>query len=164
MKGKVGIMERKGMTLPPVSQIGVVVRDLKKAMEYYSRVFGIGPFQEFVFAPEKHWLRGRPMPIKLNIAMAQMGPVLLELIEPVEGDAPHRWFLEKKGEGLQHLGFFVDNYDEWKEYCKEQGIEVLMEAETYVEGLGQVRGAYMESDNPGGILFEFIEIKPPQSA
>ena len=153
-------MEKKAMVLPPVSQIGVVVRDVKKAVEYYSKVFGVGPFQEFVFAPEKHLLRGKPMPLKLNIAMAQMGPVLLELIEPVEGDAPHKWFLESKGEGIQHLGFIVDNYDEWIAYCKSQGVEVLMEAETFVESLGHVRGAYMESDTPGGILFEFIEIKP----
>jgi catechol 2,3-dioxygenase-like lactoylglutathione lyase family enzyme len=160
LKGKAEIMEKKGLTLPPVAQIGVVVRDVKKAVDYYSKVFGIGPFQEFVFAPEKHWLRGKPMPIKLNIAMAPMGQVLLELIEPVEGDAPHKWFLETKGEGLQHLGFFVDNYDEWKNYCTSQGIEVLMEAETYVESLGNIRGAYIESDKPGGVLFEFIEIKP----
>jgi catechol 2,3-dioxygenase-like lactoylglutathione lyase family enzyme len=152
--------EKKKFKLPPVSQIGVVVKDVKKAVEYYSKVFGIGPFMTFEFAPKKHWLRGKSMPIKLNIAAAQWGPIMFELIEPVEGDAPHKWFLEKYGEGLQHLGFMVENYDEWKDYLGQQGIDVLMEAETDVEGLGHVRGAYMESDKTGGVLFELLEIKP----
>jgi len=152
--------EKKKFTLPPVSQIGVVVKDLKKAIEYYSKVFGIGPFMTFEFAPKKHWLKGKPMPIKLNIAAAQWGPDMFELIQPVEGDAPHRWFLEKHGEGLQHLGFMVEDYDGWKDYLVQQGIDVLMEAETDVEGLGHVRGAYMESDKTGGVLFELLDIKP----
>ena len=154
--------EKQGFTLTTVGQIGIVVRDVKKAIEYYSKVFGIGPFMTFEFAPEKHWLKGKPMPIRLNIATAQMGPVMLELIEPVEGDAPHKWFLEKNGEGLQHLGFFIENYDGWKDYLKRQGIDVLMEAETDVEGIGHVRAAYVESDKTGGVLFELLEVTPPQ--
>jgi catechol 2,3-dioxygenase-like lactoylglutathione lyase family enzyme len=146
--------------LPPPSQVGVVVRDLGKAIDYYSRTFGLGPFQTVEFAPAKHWVKGKPTPIRLNIGMCQWGPLTLELIEPVEGDAPHKWFLEEKGEGLQHLGFIVDNYDEWLRYLKEKGIQVLMNAETDVEGMGHVRAAYMESDSIGGVLFELIEVKP----
>jgi catechol 2,3-dioxygenase-like lactoylglutathione lyase family enzyme len=154
--------DEKKFVLPPVSQIGVVVKHLKKAIDYYSKVFGMGPFMTFDFVPEKHWLKGKPMPIKLKIAVAPMGPIMFELIEPVEGDAPHKWFLDKNGEGLQHLGFMVDNYDEWKEYLKQQGIDVLMEAETDVQGLGHVRGAYMQTDQTGGVLFELLDIKPPK--
>ncbi len=152
--------EKQGLALPAIGQVGIVVKDIKKATEYYSNVFGIGPFTIFEFSPEKHWLKGKPMPIKLNIAIAQMGPVMLELIQPVEGDAPHKWFLEEKGEGLQHLGFIVDNYDEWLHYLKENGIDVLMNAETNIEGMGHIRAAYVESNRIGGVLFELIEITP----
>jgi len=148
--------QTRKFTLTNIGQVGIVVKDLEKAIEYYSKVFGIGPFTTFEFAPEKHWLRGKPMPIKLNIAVAQMGSIILELMQPLEGDAPHKWFLDNKGEGLQHLGFFVEDYDGWKAYLKKQGIEVLMEAETYIEGIGHVRGAYMESDKTGGVLFELL--------
>lgn len=153
--------EKKGLALPALAQIGIVVGDLDKATEYYSRVFGIGPFSIIVFAPEKHWVRGKPFPITLNIAFAQMGPVLMELIEPV-GDGPHKWFLDGKGEGLHHLGFIVDNYDAWINYLKQQGIEILMNAETDVPGMGHIRAAYMESDKPGGVLIELIEVTPPK--
>jgi catechol 2,3-dioxygenase-like lactoylglutathione lyase family enzyme len=148
---------KKPPVLPPVSQIGVVVRDLAKAVKYYTDTFGIGPFTVVDFAPEKHFVRGKPVPIKLRIGIAQMGAVQIEFIEPVEGDAPHKQFLEERGEGLQHLGFFVNNYDEWMAYLKEQGIGVLMEADTTVEGMGHVRAAYTETDKTGGVLFEFIQ-------
>ena len=148
------------MVLPPPAQVGVVVKNLSQAIAYYSENFGLGPFQKVSFVPAQHWVKGKPCPIKLNIGMCPWGPLQLELIEPVEGDAPHKWFLEEKGEGLQHLGFIVDNYDEWMAYFKEKGIGVLMNAEADVEGMGHVRAAYMQSDAVGGILFELIEVKP----
>ena len=151
--------EKKQMVLPPPAQVGGVVKNLDEAINYYSRVFGLGPFQTIEFAPDKHWVKEKPTPIRLKIGLCQWGSLQLELIEPVEGDAPHKWFLTEKGEGLQHLGFIVDNYDEWLHYLKDKGIGVLMEAETDVEGMGHVRAAYVESDRTGGVLFELIETK-----
>ena len=148
------------MILPPPAQVGVVVKNLDEAIAYYSETFGLGPFQTVEFVPAQHWVKGKPTPIRLNIGMCPWGPLQLELIEPVEGDAPHKWVLEEKGEGLQHLGFIVDNYDEWLAYLKEKGIDVLMNAETDVEGMGHVRAAYMQSDAVGGALFELIEVTP----
>ncbi|MFH1138340.1 MAG: VOC family protein [Pseudomonadota bacterium] len=149
-----------GKTLPALGQVGIVVKDLDRAVSHYRDVFGLGPFQIFEFAPEKHWLKGKPLPIKLKIALAAMGSVHLELIQPLEGDAPHRWFLDKNGEGVQHLGFYIEDYDGWLDHLKKHGIGVLMAAETFVEGMGDVRAAYVESDDPGGVLFELIEVTP----
>ena len=150
-----------GKTLPSLGQVGVVVKDVEKAIAYYTENFGLGPFQIIDFNPEKHWVRGQPHPLRLKIAMAEMGPVHLELIEPVSKDSPHQQFLEEKGEGIQHLGFYIDDYEGWISHLKSKGIEVLMNAETTVEGMGRIRAAYLESDQVGGVLFEVIEIKPP---
>ena len=150
------MVKKQGLTLPPVAQVGIVVKDLKKAIEYYTRVFGIGPFTSVVFTPEESWVKGNPFPMKLNIALAQMGPVQMELLEPIE-DGPHKWFLDSNGEGLHHLGFHVDNYDAWIDYLKREGIEILMNADTDVPGFGHLRAAYMESNKTGGVLFELIE-------
>lgn len=148
------------MTLPPPAQVGVVVKNLSEAIDFYTQTFGLGPFQTLEFAPAQHWVNGKPTPIRLKIGLCQWGPLTLELIEPLEGDAPHKWFLEEKGEGMQHLGFIVENYDEWLSYLKREGIDVLMSAETDVEGMGHVRAAYIQSDRIGGVLFELIEVKP----
>ena len=73
------------MVLPAPAQIGVVVKNLDNAMNHYSQVFGVGPFQVIEFAPAQHWLKGKPTPIRLNIGIAQWGNLQLELIEVVEG-------------------------------------------------------------------------------
>lgn len=146
--------------LPALSGVGVVVRDIDKAIKYYSDTFGIGPFQTIVFEPDKHWVDGKPYPVKLKLAFAQMGPVELELLEPIS-DGPHKEFLDTHGEGLQHLGFYIDNYDEWMSYLKQQGIGILYNAEGNIEGLGHIRAAYLDSQagKPGGTLIEICELK-----
>jgi hypothetical protein len=45
---------KKELGLPPISQICVVVKDMHKAVEHYSSVFGLGPWTEYEFAPEMH--------------------------------------------------------------------------------------------------------------
>ena len=154
-------MNERKPKLPALSGVGVVVRDIDQAIRYYSQTFGIGPFKTIVFEPEKHWVNGKPYPVKLKLAFAQMGAVELELLEPIS-DGPHKEFLDTYGEGLQHLGFNIDNYDEWMTYLKKQGIGILYNAEGNIEGLGHVRAAYLDSQagKPGGTLIEICELKP----
>lgn len=151
---------RKKLNLPNLGQVGVVVRDIERAVKYYSAVFGIGPFDIYDFEPQKAWLRGEEVGrIKLRIAIADLGTVKLELIQVIEGELPHRDFLAAHGEGLQHLGFYADNYEEWKAYAKEKGMEILCEAEVEDESRGKRRAFYMDSGEIGGVLFEIIEIE-----
>ncbi len=153
--------EEREFTLPPLVQIGIVVRDVQKAVEYYTRVFGIGPWEirDISLGPERCWVRGKPFTIKSHPdAFAQLGPIEIELVQPPE-DGIHRWFLDEKGEGLHHLCFRVDNYDAWMDHLKQQGIEILMNV-VFDHPEGPMRAAYVESDKTGGVLFEFIESQP----
>ena len=152
--------KKQGLTLPALAHIGIVVKDLKKAIEYYSSVFGIGPFRSSDFVLRKQLVKGKPFAGTLvNVVFAQMGPVEIELLEPVR-DGPHKWFLDSKGEGLHHLGFNVDNYDAWMDYAKQQGIEIFLNADFDLPGTGHMRVAYLESDKPGSVIFELIEFTP----
>ncbi len=153
--------EEGEFTLPPLVQIGIVVRDVQKAVEYYTRVFGIGPWEirDISLGPERCWVRGKPFTIKSHPdAFAQLGPIEIELVQPPE-DGIHRWFLDSKGEGLHHLCFRVENYDAWMNHLKQQGVEILMNV-VFDHPEGPMRAAYVESDKTGGVLFEFIESQP----
>jgi len=139
----------KKLELKTVDQIGIVVRDIDKVIESWSSLFGIGPwtYTELGGTDEK----GRAG--KARLAFAQLGSVTLELIQCIEGRIFHSDFLEKHGEGLHHLGFYVDDVDAEAANLVEQGCEVL----STMPGVY----AYMGTGGPGGVIFEVIRRPPP---
>jgi methylmalonyl-CoA/ethylmalonyl-CoA epimerase len=148
---------RKKLELPPPYQIGVVVADMDKAVEYYSTIFGVGPFTIYEFMPEKQWVLEKPSSFKLQLGKAIWGNLELELIQPLEGESPHKEFLEKYGGGLQHLGFLIHNYDEMFNKFKKTGFKPLTRAETYVETYGgYLKACYFDTRRVGGVIFEII--------
>jgi methylmalonyl-CoA/ethylmalonyl-CoA epimerase len=153
-----GINELKTrLSLPLVSQIGVVVRDVDRAADWYSSVFGLGPFTIYEWVPDRHWVLEEPSYLKLKMGKAQWGGIELELIQPLEGESHHRDFLATVGEGLHHLGFNVNNYDEVYEKFLSQGFKPLMRAESFVAAYnGHLRACYFDTRQIGGVLFEII--------
>ncbi len=91
--------------------VSVIVRDMNKAIEYYQSL-GIGPFPPFIGPSgttpltEKK-VRGKPMDYNIDLRHAEggVGQIQFEVIQPLEGETPVKEFLEKKGEGMHHLGF-----------------------------------------------------------
>jgi len=153
-------MASKRLRFPKVGHIGTVVKNIDRVIEYYSQVFGIGPFEIYDFRPLKTWVGGRKVrPFELKIAAAEVGSANLELLQVIRGNPPHRAFLKTHGEGLQHLGFYVKNYDEWRSYVRDEGIDILCEIEAEDSVRGRRRAFYMDSGEIGGVLFEIIEKK-----
>ncbi|MBN1367916.1 MAG: VOC family protein [Dehalococcoidales bacterium] len=150
---------RKQLNLPPPWHIGVVVRDIPTAVDYYSSTFGIGPFEIIEFAPEpgKLWLREKPCSFKLMIAEAMWGNIQFELLQPTEGESPHKEFLDSNGEGLHHLGFLVSDYEKTTAVFKKLGFECLTRVEIYDEkNKGYVKDFYFDTRRIGGFIFEIM--------
>lgn len=148
---------RSELGLPPPFQLGVVVRDMGEAVGYYSSVFGIGPFKVYDFEPEKHWFHEEPSRLKLRMGKASWGALELELLEPLEGKSLHREFLDAHGEGVQHLGFRVSDYDGTYDRFLKAGFNPAMRAETGVEAYnGYLKACYFDTRRIGGIVFEII--------
>jgi len=106
--------------------LSVVVRNLEKAVKFYESI-GIGPFEDYPPLTEY---------IKLNVPdetgffnlrfkIAQVGDIQIQLCQPGEGKSPYKDFLEKKGEGVYHLGFVVDQVDDSETELKKLGFKVL---------------------------------------
>lgn len=85
-----------------VDQIGIVVEDLEKTMKFYKKFFGAKSFSTI-----EHGLGY----VKLKIGLFWLGNVQIELIQVIEGKSIHSKFLEDKGGGVHHLGFFVKDID-----------------------------------------------------
>jgi methylmalonyl-CoA/ethylmalonyl-CoA epimerase len=140
--------------LPPVQQVSIVVEDMDRAIEYYSSIFGIGPFRVMDINLEDVLQRGKPISTKIKVAFAKSGPLQVELIQPVEGKNIYTEFLDSKGEGLHHLGFRVDDLDAMLTELAKEGIEPIFHKGYPDRGTAF---AYLDSDKIGGVMFELIE-------
>ena len=94
-----------------LKQIGIIVEDLDKAIEYYSSHFGLGPFETHTMEVDGFTYRGKQGSCRLKVAFVQSGPMQIELVQPVDGKSPFSEFLREKGEGVQHFRFDVDDLD-----------------------------------------------------
>ena len=83
--------------LPPISQIGVVVRNVDEAARHYSSLLGIGPFTIYEFRPESDLYNGERMEgTILKMGKAAWNGIEMELIEPVKGRSPHMDWLRTR--------------------------------------------------------------------
>ena len=140
-----------------IGHIGIVVRDLDKAAQYYESL-GIGPFQSSgVVITETRAEGDVIVDWKLKVKFAQLGPIQLELVQPVEGESIQKKFLESKGEGVNHIGFFVDNIEEETVKLKNEGFTTVYSVK-FQNGGGV---AYFDNQKAGGLLFELIQ-RPPK--
>jgi len=137
-----------------IDQVGVIVRDMDQAAAYYTEL-GIGPFKTLSFERYDRRVYGKPMGAehKNRLLVAQMGAVELELIQPVSGESVQKKFLAEKGEGINHLGFFVDDLEKEVAKLVAKGFKVINSVK-YVGGGGV---AYLDTDRIGGICFELIQ-------
>ena len=140
------------LDLPPVNQVGFVVRNLKQAIALYEPMFG--PFTE-MDAPDMEWVyRGKPEISSLKLAFGKSGDVEIELIEWISGETPHKEFIEAGREGMHHLRFVVDNVEE-----KVKEAEAHSYREIWYKRFGEgLAASYLEREGDPLIL-EFFENK-----
>lgn len=136
--------------------IGIVVKDLNSKVEFLKSL-GWGPFRAGGSSSNtKRELPGKPsQDIKMNIQMTRIGPLRVELTEPVIGDTPQKNFLETKGEGIDHISFRVNDVEKESAELVKKGFKVTYKVNFSPDG-GCV---YLESGELEGIAFELLQ--PP---
>ena len=148
---------RKELGLPPLSQLGIVVHDVEKAAKYYESILGVGPFYIYELELEKYWYLGKPSAFKAIMGKAQWNNIELELVHPLEKNNLHYEYLQKCGEGIQHLGFAVDDFVSIQERMTKAGFEAVMYGESYYPAYdGWIKAAYYDTHKIGGIPFEIM--------
>jgi methylmalonyl-CoA/ethylmalonyl-CoA epimerase len=134
-------------------QVGVVVKDMDKTIAQLTSL-GIGPFETRAIPPDaEEWFGDKRMDATFRICGAMVGGIDLELIQPLQGESPHQEFLDKKGEGIQHLAFSVDDVDSEVEALTKKGAKVQMRAD-----LSIMKVAYVDL-NTSGLVFELMQQK-----
>ena len=111
--------------------VGIPVRDLDKSLEDYQSL-GIASFQpEFLIDSSKfaeYLVYGKtPDPVvKTRVALGKMGPLGIELLQPLQGETVHKELLEKTGEGIGHIAYTVDDLEEETAKLVAKGFPVIL--------------------------------------
>jgi methylmalonyl-CoA/ethylmalonyl-CoA epimerase len=138
--------------LPQIYQLGYVVADVEKAAKHYESAFGIGPFTEpFIVPMKKAVFMGRTVSTKIKTVFAKSGDLQIELIQPLDGENPYTEFLAKKGDGIHHLGFKVDDIDQAKAEFAKKGMEPFFSGDLVV-----MKFAYYDTTEFGGLALELL--------
>ena len=130
--------------LKKLEHVGIAVADLDAAVEMYRTALEIEP-DEIVDVPE----RG------MRIAFFTIGEVQLELLASTREGSNIANFLEKRGPGLHHLAFLVDDVAAALERLKEKGVSLV--DETPKRGGRGNRIAFLHPKALGGVLVELCE-------
>ena len=131
-----------------VAQVGFVVRDLEASVEAYYRLFGIGPWHFYTYGKplvKRMTRHGRPAEYRMRLALSWLGPLRIELIQPLEGDTVYREFIKEHGYGLHHFGVLVKNMQEALTAAGEAGLAMTMDGAGFgADGDGHY--AYLDTD------------------
>jgi methylmalonyl-CoA/ethylmalonyl-CoA epimerase len=134
-----------------LDHIGIVVRDIEKAVELYRDLFKLPPPAEGIKVIEEEGLK---------LAILAFGNTDIEFIQAMEktGPAGERIVehLEKRGEGLFHLSLFTDDYDGEVAELRAKGYEIDEIVNDSVPGV-PMRLAFMQTEDACGVPIEIVD-------
>ncbi|HEY3876774.1 MAG TPA: methylmalonyl-CoA epimerase [Candidatus Kapabacteria bacterium] len=130
-----------------ISHIGIAVRNLDSAEELFAKLLGTSNVHHEEVTDQK-----------VRIASFDVGDARIELTEPTAEDSPISKFLEKRGEGIHHVAFEVENVSEELVRVKQDGFQLLDEKPRL--GSHNMLIAFLHPKSTNGVLVEFCQQLP----
>jgi methylmalonyl-CoA/ethylmalonyl-CoA epimerase len=127
-----------------IEHIGIAVQDLEKAESLYARLLGVQSYKREEVESEK-----------VVTSFFQTGPNKIELLAPTEESGPIHTFLKKKGEGIHHIAFAVDDIHAEMERLKAEGFQLLQENPK--KGADNKWVCFVHPKSAGGTLVELCQ-------
>jgi methylmalonyl-CoA/ethylmalonyl-CoA epimerase len=127
-----------------VDHVGIAVRSLAERVPLYRDLLGVTLDREEEVPTER-----------VRVAFLGDGETHVELLEPLDGEGPIAQFLAKRGEGVHHLCFAVDDIEAAVSRLRAEGVTLVGEAPR--PGAGGCRVAFLHPKGTGGVLIELSE-------
>ncbi len=135
-------------------QIGLIVKDVEKTAKAYAGVFGI-PVPEIVPIADDSFAHttyhGQASTAKGRGAFFDLGPVQMELIEPVGSPSTWEEFLRTRGEGIHHLAFETTDIQATRQFLDRQGFPTIQHG-----GWDGGQYAYVDGSEQLGTILELL--------
>ncbi|MBT33092.1 MAG: methylmalonyl-CoA epimerase [Thalassobius sp.] len=129
-----------------IEHIGIAVKNLEDSISYYEEVLGLKCYKVEEVKDQK-----------VKTAFFQVGQTKIELLESTEPDGPIGKFIEKRGEGIHHLAFAVNDIEGSLQKVKEKGVRLIDEKPR--KGAEGLDIAFLHPKSTYGTLTEFCEKK-----
>jgi methylmalonyl-CoA/ethylmalonyl-CoA epimerase len=139
--------------LTRIDHVGIAVRDLDAAIEFYARVFGMRVVHQEVNEEQG-----------VHEAMLAVGTSgsCIQLLAPLRADSPVGRFLERSGEGVQQVAYGVDDIDSASAELRAAGLRLLYDEPK--RGTAGSRVNFIHPKDAGGVLVELVEAAAPGPA
>lgn len=129
------------MTPNKIKHIGIAVKDLESAKRFYEESLGLTVEREETLG-------------EMKIAFVPVGEVNLELIQSTTDDGVIAKFIEKRGEGVHHIAYEVEDVAVALEGLKARGVKLV--DETPREGAHGTEVAFVHPKSAHGVLTELV--------
>ena len=129
-----------------IEHIGIAVRSLDEAIPFYEKMLGT-----------KCYAVEEVKDQKVRTAFLKIGQTKIELLESTDTEGPIGKYIEKRGEGIHHIAYAVENIESHLEEAEEAGIRLIdQQPRKGAEGLDI---AFLHPKSTFGVLTEFCEDK-----
>ncbi|MFH0734782.1 MAG: methylmalonyl-CoA epimerase [bacterium] len=129
------------MEISHIEHIGIAVKNLDESIKYYENILGL-----------KCYAVEEVKEQKVKTAFFQVGQTKIELLESTEPDGPVGKFIEKKGEGIHHMAFCVNNVEESLKEVESKGVQLI--DKTPRKGAEGLNIAFLHPKSTNGVLTE----------
>jgi methylmalonyl-CoA/ethylmalonyl-CoA epimerase len=132
------------MKILKIDHLGVAVNSISEGKNFWSDVMGLACEGTETVTEQK-----------VTTAFFPVGDSEVELLESTSPDGPIAKYLEKKGAGLQHIAFRVENIESALQELKDKGVRLIDEKPRH--GAGGAKIAFLHPKAAGGVLVELCE-------
>ncbi len=132
--------------MPKIEHIGIAVKDLNEAAERFSKLLNTSPYKT-----EKVESEG------VSTVFFKTGENKIELLESSDPNGPIGKYISKKGEGIHHIAFDVDDIHSEMERLKREGFDVIGNIR---EGADNKLVCFIHPKSANGVLIELCQEKP----
>ena len=132
------------MKILKIDHLGIAVNSIEEGKNFWTNILGL-KFEGAETVAEQ----------KVTTAFFPVGESEVELLESTAPDGPIANYVEKKGEGIQHIAFRVENIEAALDELKEKGIR-LIDAKPRI-GAGGAKIAFLHPKSTNGVLVELCQ-------
>jgi len=127
-----------------IDHIGIAVKDFRKSNGLFYKLLGEEPYKTEIVESEK-----------VSTSFFRIGESKIELLEALDDDSPIATFLEKKGEGIHHIAFEVEDIITEMERLKKEGFQLLNEVPK--KGADNKLVCFVHPKSANGVLIELCQ-------